>query len=483
MNNSLVPTSLAPSFRGPFFFGFLTSVSLVAATGISDLPLELWTRIMFEALPDGHNRPDAYSFFRGVISCVCMEWYFRIYSNQKFWSNIYVNHHLSLDRLAFALSRCPTADLHIRIVLLDVSVDGMDGLTISDIEDTVRAFMALLAPTSERWSSLYILTENPIAFIEVQTLCLSLPAPMLSSLSLIYSHMLGYSTYDEHDPVYGEPAVPAPWFDNCMPALSHLQTAVPVQWYTPGLFDNLVSLNFADLSYSTSIDWLTFHHLFSTATRLSYLRLSSVEQFDLPIQCTLLSPSLQVLDVDVDDSSFVLCLLQCLDVPSLVELTVRRVNSRLRLLLSCKVLLAGLVRLAIHGDIEMAYLLINLFDSMPSLKVLDLSASRYHVLVSYIHWSYFRFSDGGFPLRVLLTPNTDLRTLHEFYQYHLERHDAMIGRMNLGGLCVDRAAHTWESADYSWLSARVPGFTLSTDTYSPVSLLSGPTAHSLFTFP
>ncbi|KAJ7255605.1 hypothetical protein C8J57DRAFT_1517901 [Mycena rebaudengoi] len=191
--------------------GIPLSVSLlVLAIGISDLPLELWTRITLEALPDRHHYPGAYSSGRAAIACVCKDWHYRVYTVPSFWCHICINHHISPDQLTFAISHCPAADLHIRIVMLDVSPRGADGLTITEIEDTIRVFMAILSPHAHRWKSFYLLTEDPVAFVEVQSLCLHLHTPRLQSLSLLYSDMRGYSTYDHEDPVYDEPTVPVP---------------------------------------------------------------------------------------------------------------------------------------------------------------------------------------------------------------------------------------------------------------------------------
>ncbi|KAJ7255606.1 hypothetical protein C8J57DRAFT_1517902 [Mycena rebaudengoi] len=219
--------------------------------------------------------------------------------------------------------------------------------------------------------------------------------------------------------------------------------------------DNLVSVDLGGLNHPLHPNWDVFHHIFTTAVHLRHLRLAHIVPFDLPSVPDLYSNSLQVLDIHIESGPFVLSLLRCMVLPSLTEMTVRGLKYRVELLLMCRSLLSKLVRFAIHGDIAFAYLLHDLFTSMPLLQVLDLSCAQYHIFVTYCHWSFVRFRSGGFNLRVLHTPNSsDLRSIREFCIYH----------------------------DLACLLGLAPHLTFGTPTYVPNLILGGPTAHSLFSF-
>ncbi|KAJ7114759.1 hypothetical protein C8R44DRAFT_740129 [Mycena epipterygia] len=428
---------------------------------------EIWRRIADFFLPEVHNHPGTFARMRGILASICRGSYHRIYNDPHFWSALNLNLLVAPQSIAFALAHCPVGPLRVRLALIDYAL----------VDDLFRA----ISHTAHRWNSFFVYTEHPGAYIRIRSNCADLHTPLLSSLSLRYGYMPGYSEFDDDDDIYDAPFTPLPWFNGSFEHLKHLElSAVGFPWITPNIFATITSLDLTDYIDNIPVDWAFYDLLFSTARCLRYLRIDSFPKCRIPPSTSLYAPSLAVLDVGFDGDRFLLDLLSTLIAPGLVDLTVRDIHRGLHRLLRCHTLLRQLVRFALYGDVYASHSilydqdLVRLFNFMPQLQVLDLRHARREVFFAYALWAYRNFracSAHSSKLRALYVGRIELRILLEFLVFHGANDAADGSQMVLRTVRV-------KSVDVPkialWLKQHIVDYDIWTYTLPPVSLLRGP---------
>jgi hypothetical protein len=397
------------------------------------------------------------------------------------------------------MARCPTASLDVRVTFLDLRYSpGIGGISKS-VPDLVSDLFRVLVITSFRWRSFFLMTEHPQAFHLVQQICQGLYAPELVSLNLQYLYMDGFSGWDDQDPIYEQPFIPADWFNNSHCVVNRLVlNATVVNWASTGIFDNLVSLDVSQGHLGhLCLGWSFFTTLFNSAAfSLKHLRLGEIQPFRVPPSASLYSPVLVVLDVSLDINGNLDSLMAVLDAPKLEDLTLRTIHDSFHLVLPLKQILGQLVRLSIHGDVCCsgdAYplpthvaQLYELYDSMPNLEVLDFSHSEYHVFHFFAEWYYTRSAARqAVPvprIKSLALPVSDISSLREFLEFMGAREDRDGTHMILRHVRVDRLVASWETEDLNWLAEHISDFARVAPLEGRIAAHSGPTLYSSYVF-
>ncbi|KAJ7640378.1 hypothetical protein DFH06DRAFT_1334740 [Mycena polygramma] len=355
---------------------------------------DVWSRIMRLALPDGHNDPVKFANVRSDIAALCKSSKTRTYEDEGLWNTLYINQHILPEKLRFVLDKCPDAPLRIRIALIDVRIFPPASTDVLCAECLVDRIFDVISSTAHRWSSFYLHTEHPGAFLRVQERCSLLSTPNLRSVSISYGHLPGYSEYDIDDPIYGAPMAPANWFEESIPKLDHLDLqSVYFPWTNPLLFSNVTCV---DLSRLFDVDWTLLRLLFSSASNLRFLRLDCIDHCAIPAGAILYSSTLVVLDIGLEGTRFMSDVLRAIVAPELVDLTLREVNRRMEAVLACSRLLGQLTRFAVFGLIiydhclEFEDVTTRLFNALVRVKYLDFHNARADLFAAYCSWTYVR---------------------------------------------------------------------------------------------
>ncbi|KAJ7038844.1 hypothetical protein C8F04DRAFT_1179194, partial [Mycena alexandri] len=301
---------------------------VVTTKRIPVLPLEIWRQIVAEFLPHPSNFPVYYAEARALIACVCKLWHVRVYADQSFWTYLCINQHVLLESLKFVLAKCPTALLDVRIALLDVDT-RYDTWSPPEPPSTIlNRLLSMISPTSLRWRSFFLITENPESFLDVFRSCEFLPAPKLRTLTVHYTLMEGYSSFESDDPIYFEPVDRRDWFGGALSNVTSLETCgIRMPGSVHSLVSALVSLNISQ-GYSESLfEWEFFVQLFSAAVHLRHLKLAAfagvVVPRATPDRAKLESTSLRILDLTLDADAFAVSFIRLLAAPNLLDLTLR----------------------------------------------------------------------------------------------------------------------------------------------------------------
>ncbi|KAJ7664481.1 hypothetical protein DFH06DRAFT_1127894 [Mycena polygramma] len=438
------------------------------------VPLELWLIIIKLSLPDCHNHPVAYAKRRGAVALVCKEWGSLVYDNELFWSRISLNQNVKTEAIEFVLKRCPTADLHVRLTLLDIAPRGVSvEQTVS--EHVTRLFNSV-SSTSNRWASFFFYTENPDAYLQVQSLCVSLSASRLTNLSITYFFMEGYSIFNDGHPIYVAPFKPAYWFSGSAFYLRHLKSyGVALPRDSPHLFDNLVSFDVSQLEADGPllIDWQFLSILFSSARQLRYLRLADLPPFEIPSTAVLHSTSLAVLDVCIEHSPFLVKLVSVMDVPSLSELTIRACYHTVADILSCRHILGQVKRVALHGSVGDGDWLYALFDSLSSVETLDLSFADYHSVQSYFSWTILKTNTSHavpeHALRTFIAGFVPVKDLLRFVRIHGAQDGSDGSHMMLRSVQLGCKGSVRNTAEYQWICDHVSDVSDDVCIHSPIA--------------
>ncbi|KAJ7601439.1 hypothetical protein DFH06DRAFT_1154102 [Mycena polygramma] len=335
--------------------------------GDSDIPLELWTYIVELSLPDPQNFPASFAKRRGIMSCVCKEW--KIYHDELFWSYLSVNQHVDNGALEYALTMCSTAPLHIRLSLMDLRIwTTRDDDDLPSVAETVHRLFDRLLPTASRWKAFYLYTENPEAFSLIQKICEPVKCPLLESITLQYYLMEGRLD-----------GFPAHRISCVMWKATHCSIV---------LF--LVSIDLGRTASSDAViyDWAFFDTLFAVGSNLRFMRLGNLSAFPIPPSALLRSTSLLVLDVAIVVDTFLVALMMSMHVPRVTELVLRARASTVLDILPCIHILCQVTILSLHGDLGAGSSLYPLFDTLSSLRTLDMSCTKWHVVQAYFSWTY-----------------------------------------------------------------------------------------------
>ncbi|KAJ7605992.1 hypothetical protein DFH06DRAFT_1150300 [Mycena polygramma] len=359
--------------------------------GDSDIPLELWTYIVELSLPDPQNFPASFAKRRGIMSCVCKEW--KIYHDELFWSYLSVNQHVDNGALEYALTMCSTAPLRIRLSLMDLRIwTTRDDDDLPSVAETVHRLFDRLLPTASRWKAFYLYTENPEAFSLIQKICEPVKCPLLESITLQYYLMEGFSIYYEDNPIYFIPLQPARWFSGSPNQLRHVESycASLSRDSIAASFSSLVSIDLGRTASSDAViyDWAFFDTLFAVGSNLRFMRLGNLSAFPIPPSALLRSTSLLVLDVAIVVDTFLVALMMSMHVPRVTELVLRARASTVLDILPCIHILRQVTILSLHGDLGAGSSLYPLFDTLSSLRTLDMSCTKWHVVQAYFSWTY-----------------------------------------------------------------------------------------------
>ncbi|KAJ7660747.1 hypothetical protein DFH06DRAFT_1129803 [Mycena polygramma] len=351
--------------------------------GDSDIPLELWTYIVELSLPDPQNFPASFAKRRGIMSCVCKEW--KIYHDELFWSYLSVNQHVDNGALEYALTMCSTAPLRIRLSLMDLRIwTTRDDDDLPSVAETVHRLFDRLLPTASRWKAFYLYTENPEAFSLIQKICEPVKCPLLESITLQYYLMEGFSIYYEDNPIYFIPLQPARWFSGSPNQLRHVESycASLSRDSIAASFSSLVSIDLGRTASSDAViyDWAFFDTLFAVGSNLRFMRLGNLSAFPIPPSALLRSTSLLVLDVAIVVDTFLVALMMSMHVPRVTELVLRARASTVLDILPCIHILRQVTILSLHGDLGAGSSLYPLFDTLSSLRTLDMSCTKWHVV-------------------------------------------------------------------------------------------------------
>ncbi|KAJ6449310.1 hypothetical protein C8R47DRAFT_1084766 [Mycena vitilis] len=424
---------------------------------------------------------------RALLARVSKSWFLRVVSNLVLWTSITVKKDTPLSAIEYNLLMTGEADLHIRLSLVDMRRFYGRPARMLDVGIWIDALLNILGPTSPRWKSFCFETEDPLVFAQVQSRCAPLSAENLEFFDASYTHLYGlFAGSVSH--ARARPFVPSLWFKGKLPNLQRFTTCcVPMLWRAGHSFASLTSFEYSDLSSPSPlpIDFLPL--LFTIATRLRILRLGAMEPFAVPDTYSLVSTSLEVFDIDFETGPTVSHILDALDAPSLVDLTVRDVRTSIHWLLQCPDLLRPLTRFCVYSAIGDPTSLQHLFTGMPNLEVLDLTHSRTRVFDVYCTWATKQLSFGKplffLGLRVLHLPAVDLAQLASFLGFVAGLIGTHTARIGVDRVRVERSSNFYPEDDaVSWLRAVVPDFGF-TNIYSPpgttYNFIRSGTAHSL----
>lgn len=350
----------------------------------------------------------------------------------------------------------------------------------------------MISPTSLRWRSFFLITENPESFLDVFRSCEFLPAPKLRTLTVHYTLMEGYSSFESDDPIYFEPVDRRDWFGGALSNVTSLETCgIRMPGSVHSLASALVSLNISQ-GYSESLfEWEFFVQLFSAAVHLRHLKLAAfagvVVPRATPDRAKLESTSLRVLDLTLDADAFAVSFIRLLAAPNLLDLTLRTVRTNaVESLEPCLPNFASLTRFCLHGSLGYDDDFYPLFDSMPKLSVLDVQHADEHAFIAYCGWSYLRELVQGLaarhPLRSLSVGMVDVGDLVDLVRFHGGRDDSSGNHMELRHVRMNHRIAVCDVEHYAWLRSHIADFGVSRPSTVPNYGLSGPALHSSFVF-
>jgi hypothetical protein len=230
-----------------------------------------------------------------------------------------------------------------------------------------------------------------------------------------------------------------------------------------------------------AVDWDSLSLLFSVVQCLRFMRLGLITPFAIPDGGVLSSNSLNVLDIFIADDEFAVDLMLTMEVPGLTDLTLWA-RYALGVILRCTRILGQLTWLALQGNIFRGMSFFELFDSMLLLEVLDLRRSKCHVLQTYFMRTLTAAARSGRTsrLRAISMASMNLPSLEEFVHYHGANESSSGSHVTLRSVQMDHRVRKWDLKEYNWIGDHVTDFGASIYHHYPVSLISGPTAHSLF---
>ncbi|KAJ7152419.1 hypothetical protein C8R46DRAFT_1042694 [Mycena filopes] len=519
--------SQVPAVSSKFAVGDL--VSRVVSPPPSEevtLPIELWLRSFAELIHDPELTPSQSANNCAAVACVSKTWKSSLSCHQlklaqAAWLQITAfggSHELWYDKQIMAKPFPGRSDFvgprpHCR----EIRIRGISGIRIGkrkrikleaaqvkarpraefalnlsqlelpaalNIASFVDAVFDCIGPSSSRWRSFELCTENPFVFKRVQTLCADLPARWLTSLKLSYVYMPGFSDQIHAPAVYDLPFQINPWFLDDLPRLSTIRMfCAPINWSAVVGFESLEVVELTDFSAGTHLDPGLLPALFSGAPYLRVLVLGALRPFAVPSGYRLVSSSLQELDVEFYKPVFIGDILSSIVAPALRRLTVRQVYQHLHALLACPALLARIESFTAYSSFGDHVSIQHLFSAMPDLIHLDLTHSVSSAFEVYCLWAAsrtkFNLPDHSARLVSLAVGRVRLHFVVEF----IRGDGAPQGTGTLPRrLRRVRIQGSEDHYNITRLRALVPDFAV-TDEHSPYSTrdaISGPTGHSMF---
>ncbi|KAJ6520782.1 hypothetical protein DFH09DRAFT_1098201 [Mycena vulgaris] len=454
------------------------------------LGFDLWVQVIEDLLLAPTTSSLELAMYRAIVACVSKGWHFYVYSTPSFWSSISISKTLDLEHLDFVLDHCGTSDLSICLALRDIQLFATEGTDpTSSVLSKIPDIFARISSTSPRWKTFELFTENPAAFMLVNDFCENLPAPSLQTLRISYLYMPGFSYYAESDTIYDKPAIPTLWFNGHFPRLVHLtSSSAPLSFPSPNFYSYLETVDLSDRSRSSPLDASVLATLFRYALKMRSLRLGAIPSFDFPPDFKLISLSLRAIDIEFYMGDLVGSLLAVMDVPHLIDLTLRRISSNGHSLLGCMSLLARITRLALHFDVQDTVFLHQLFTCLPMLTTLDLLHSTSAVFMTYCDWAFsrLRFQEPNHAanLVALYLCRVDLDVLALLVTHVKESVVSSAGQAGIHVLRVERPLSLSSFVDSRWtLSEAVPDFAfmdIGSVSGSTRSLLNGSSFHTSF---
>ncbi|KAJ7152533.1 hypothetical protein C8R46DRAFT_1228752 [Mycena filopes] len=364
--------SQVPAVSSKFAVGDL--VSRVVSPPPSEevtLPIELWLRSFAELIHDPELTPSQSANNRAAVACVSKTWKRRVYSCPSFWTSITISKKVSIDRLRFVLGRCRDGSLDLTLNIRDLRNIAGRPATVWNIASFVDAVFDCIGPSSSRWRSFELCTENP--------------------LKLSYVYMPGFSDQIHAPAVYDLPFQINPWFLDDLPRLSTIRMfCAPINWSAVVGFESLEVVELTDFSAGTHLDPGLLPALFSGAPYLRVLVLGALRPFAVPSGYRLVSSSLQELDVEFYKPVFIGDILSSIVAPALRRLTVRQVYQHLHALLACPALLARIESFTAYSSFGDHVSIQHLFSAMPDLIHLDLTHSVSSAFEVYCLWAASR---------------------------------------------------------------------------------------------
>ncbi|KAJ7739613.1 hypothetical protein B0H16DRAFT_1891056 [Mycena metata] len=472
-------------------FHRLSRLSLSAMASPVDFPYDVWHLIVCALIWDSTLSPVQSYANRAAVAAVDKEWKDRLYGTSIFWSRLNIFHALPVSRIGFFLSKCVVGPIDVTLFLRDVWWIAGDPApaTPRRLRDYVDSVFDALGDTSPRWRSFTIETEHPVIFDQVAKRCCTLSARSMESMELSYVAMRGYINPDaiSHD----GPAERFPWFNNQFPALRRVVSfCVPV---VLSVFSGVRSVEITAYDNATPLPPGFLSALFDIASNLESVRLGAILPFEVNHSFALRSPTLRSLDLEFHRGDFAGVLFAALEVPSLVDLTVRSVHVFLDRLLIRPDVLSKISRFRVYSHIGDRTSIPLLFAALTDLTCLDLVHARPLAFEGYRRWALERDRLGlsciAGRLRELRLPRCDLRSVVDVVDLLADNAPSADTEVGLRVLRVERPLNLRASDPrLAWLRNMVSNFAL-TSTYSvPIlpftaptgttsTLLTGTTAH------
>ncbi|KAJ7715215.1 hypothetical protein B0H16DRAFT_510402 [Mycena metata] len=379
LSNALVAASVGPTQSGLVVDGashanfFLEGGIFKLFSPFDFLPLELVLRILIFAC--GGYRAGRLAFLRTrrYIAHTCHLWRSIVESVSHFWRTLDVTPHLRISEVRHWISHWSTARLDLKLKFDDLYslryVPSSAGPPRMYPQHTIAVF----APYFARCARLTLVLEDAHALPDVLDRLRRTRADHLVELSITRITLPLQSA-----PLARTVSRPRRLFANSAPQeLGRLRAdGVSVGWGDLRLFTNLYDLILLNLLYPVNMATIQFYRLLFRAAQLCRLcvkRVSCEELLVLPVPPIHL-PLLRVLDLHLDGSLGVSCVLSHCIAPALTSLSVYLPSDdELYLLLHCASAMSSVTTLSVNGSLTDVFAASRLYALLPRLVHLDLT--------------------------------------------------------------------------------------------------------------
>ncbi|KAJ7660689.1 hypothetical protein DFH06DRAFT_1129748 [Mycena polygramma] len=428
------------------------------------LLLELWTEIVKWVLMECGSDPSGYARSRGLLASVCSTWKVdkdRIYLNQSFWSTICMDHTVTKESLAFVMLRCSSAMLDISLELQDVPYPTSSQPNLPSAVVVANILLDGVMCAVRRWRSFRLFTNHPDVYSAVCACVDIRGASAMVDLSLCYNYWDGYFTVlPAIDPMDDNLPSPPIWLGDHCKSIRRLELSGI--GFSLSSMSSLVSLDLSQGCGPIIVTWEDFGVIFDTAVNLRFLRLANISASNVMSPERFRCPMLRVLDVGLEDDSFLAEVVKRIDAPGLRELVVRATPASLRLVLRWRTLLANIRLFTLRGSLGYDAHLYTLFQSMLSLRTLDLSASDDGMFDAYCRWTQLRphrHAPGiGHLLEALCVGMVDVAQLVGLVAFHSVERKGEAVPASFPYLWMDGRVARWEAEPCEWLKKHVREF-------------------------
>ncbi|KAJ7037576.1 hypothetical protein C8F04DRAFT_1256786 [Mycena alexandri] len=364
----------ANAVRSQGFFGALPSIAADRGNQLlSSLPTELLVDMFSFACGRYHSDRRAFVRTRSAIACTCRLWCLLIDAVPHFWSAYTVTPHKLVADVRRWTSHWSTGILDLKL-----KCDTLYSLIYSvSTASAPRMFpsrtIAVLAPYFSRCSRLCLVLEDRTALPDVLRRLRRTSAEFLVSFALSRV-TLPFARGQVLRVVFRPPRLFA---RSDFPRLRRLLLSnATVGWCDLRYYAALYDLIFIDLLYPVDLSTFKLYRILQRAVCLARLCLRRVPCADL-LDLTLppLSlPSLRVLELDIDESVGVSCVLAVCNMPALSSLSICiGGDDDLAFLVQCAYSMRTITALSINGTAQDVALITTLYSYFPLLLSLDLS--------------------------------------------------------------------------------------------------------------